>query len=386
MTPAAGVAHVFGNRLFLAPSPGTPGEGWGEGSSAVFLFEQSGLHIPLLLEELQTLAASDSNPPRSAGRLSSTLLHLLDIATAEANRLGNAHVGTEHVALALTVAQATPAAELLRRLGFSRPSAESARHAWVAQGMPRRRPPARRPPRWPSLSRLLAPAHKILRLPRLAWKIFIGPSLAHPAFVTNPYPLYRKLRQREPVRRDPLAPVWVITRYAETMTMLRDPRFRKDPFASDRLPRAVREQLGVPDGSTPRSDIEAVSLLFLDPPQHTRVRAIFTKAFSPKMLENLRPRIQQITDKRLDKVPDTGRMDLIEDLAYPSRENNRHLSFGAGPHFCLGAALARMEASIAIGSLLRRFSSIRLVTKKVRWQKGLTFRRVKALPPIVGRN
>ena len=64
------------------------------------------------------------------------------------------------------------------------------------------------------------------------------------------------------------------------------------------------------------------------------------------------------------------------------RKENRHLSFGAGPHFCLGATLARMEASIAIASLLARYPKLRLAIspRKLAWQKGLTFRGLRTLP------
>jgi cytochrome P450 len=99
--------------------------------------------------------------------------------------------------------------------------------------------------------------------------------------------------------------------------MLKDPRFDKDPFASQRFPAIVREQLGILDEPAQTTDIETVSMLFLDPPQHTRVRAIFSKAFTPKMIAGLLPRIQLITDKRLEKVLPSGKMDVIEAIAYP---------------------------------------------------------------------
>jgi cytochrome P450 len=62
------------------------------------------------------------------------------------------------------------------------------------------------------------------------------------------------------------------------------------------------------------------------------------------------------------------------------RKENKHLSFAAGVHFCLGAALARMEAEIAIGKLVARFPNLRLARKRIRWRKGLTFRGVESLP------
>jgi cytochrome P450 len=62
------------------------------------------------------------------------------------------------------------------------------------------------------------------------------------------------------------------------------------------------------------------------------------------------------------------------------RQDNRHLSFGSGIHFCLGAALARMEAQIAIGSLIARFPNLKLAGGKLKWRKGITFRGLHALP------
>jgi cytochrome P450 len=402
------------------------------------------------------------------------------------------------------------------------------------------------------------------------WQIFIGKSLGHPRFVTDPYPLYRKLREREPIRRDPIAPVWVITTYAQTQAMLRDPRFHKDPFARERLPREMREQLSAGPMASARASLEMRSMLFLDPPAHTRVRGIFTRTFTPRRLESLRPRIQSITDRMLDSVATTRRMNLMADLAAPlpvtviaellgfppqdyrqikkwsdemtealglaptpqqaarayqarqeihdyfdrlvarlrqepgenllsalleleaqgeglasdelfsnsilllaaghetttnliangtlallrnpdqlkdlranphliqsaveemlrydppvqwtsrvagedfefagklikrgevllasvgaanrdpavftnpdsfdiRRQDNRHLSFGSGIHFCLGAALARMEAEIAISTLLRRMPRLKLARQRLRWRKGMTFRGLEAL-------
>jgi cytochrome P450 PksS len=62
------------------------------------------------------------------------------------------------------------------------------------------------------------------------------------------------------------------------------------------------------------------------------------------------------------------------------RTDNRHLSFGSGIHFCLGAALARMEAQIAIGSLIARFPNLKLAAGKLKWRKGITFRGLHTLP------
>jgi cytochrome P450 len=156
---------------------------------------------------------------------------------------------------------------------------------------------------------------KLIKAPAALWKIFVRKSLAHPKFVSDPYPLYRWLREREPVRKDPLAPVWVLTRYADVALALKDSRFRKDPFATERLAATVREQLGVDVSG--RSDVETVSMLFLDPPQHTRIRQQFSRAFTPRRIENLRPKIQKLCDDRLAAVLPSGKMDIIETIAYP---------------------------------------------------------------------
>ncbi len=285
-------------------------------SAAVFLLERAGLSRAAVIDRLNGVAPTGPSHHQKAGRLSAAALHVLDVAAGEADRLGAEHVGTEHVALAFTVSSPTPAGELLREMGFTRDRAEAGVKQWAADGMPRRRATA-----VPSLGRWLGrlprPVRRAARLPSTAWRVFVGRSLGHPRFVTDPYPLYRWLRDRHPVRRDPLVPVVVVTRYADVQAMLKDPRFRKDPFALDRLPATVREQLHIPDSRGRSSDVETVSMLFLDPPHHTRVRAFFTAAFTPRIVAGLRPRIEQITAKRLAAVRAAGAMDVIEAIAYP---------------------------------------------------------------------
>jgi cytochrome P450 len=157
-------------------------------------------------------------------------------------------------------------------------------------------------------------------MPMLAWQVYVQKSLPHPAYWKNPYPLYHQLRRKHPVRRDPLAPVWVLTRYADVVAYLRDPRFKKDPFSSDVLPDRLRSQMELPDDQPQAGVMPAgpQSMLFLDPPRHTRIRGLFNKAFTPRTVQVLRPRIEQVARQMLDKVEETGgSMDLIRDLAYP---------------------------------------------------------------------
>jgi cytochrome P450 len=65
------------------------------------------------------------------------------------------------------------------------------------------------------------------------------------------------------------------------------------------------------------------------------------------------------------------------------REDNKHVAFGFGPHFCLGAALARMEAEIALATLLRRFPNLRLAEREPHWRSDFTFRAQTKLPVIL---
>ena len=108
---------------------------------------------------------------------------------------------------------------------------------------------------------------------------------------------------------------WVATNYGDVIAILKDPRFIKDRqklFPSEAKQRST--------GAGP-SHYEPLAwrrdMLMVDPPDHTRLRSLVSKAFTPRMIEQLRPRIQQITDELLDAVQKRGKMDLIADFAFP---------------------------------------------------------------------
>ena len=128
-----------------------------------------------------------------------------------------------------------------------------------------------------------------------------------PDFVADPYPMYHRLRAEDPVHRSPLG-FWVLTRYADVIAMLRDPRLTKEPIAAFV---AARFGMAVPPPGL------GLSMLDRDPPDHTRLRGLVSKAFTPRALEALRPGIQQIVNGLLDAVERRGSMDLIEEFAYP---------------------------------------------------------------------
>lgn len=128
-----------------------------------------------------------------------------------------------------------------------------------------------------------------------------------PEFNANPYPFYHRLREADPVHQSPLG-FWVLTRYDDCVMVLRDPRFGRAGFEG--LLESVY-------GNTVEQGRLPTSMLFRDPPDHTRLRGLVSRAFTPRVVEGLRPRIQQIVDGLLDRVQGAGRMEVISDLAYP---------------------------------------------------------------------
>ncbi|MBV8781041.1 MAG: hypothetical protein JO353_06560, partial [Phycisphaerae bacterium] len=262
-------------------------------SAGAFILENAGIAPADLIKRLNPRTSNGTEIRQRAQRLDGVLLSLLERAAIDADRLGHAHIGTEHVVLATSESSTIPAGQMLQELGVNPAIAEAGIRRWFAEGLAQRNadvPTAAAA----SVLKMPGPVQKIIGAPAAVWKVFIRKSLAHPKFVSNPYPLYRWLREREPVRKDPLAPVWILTRYADIALALKDPRFKKDPFATERLAAEVRDQLGVEVNG--RSDVETVSMLFLDPPQHTRIRQQFVRAFTPRRIENLRPKIQKLCD------------------------------------------------------------------------------------------
>ncbi len=134
--------------------------------------------------------------------------------------------------------------------------------------------------------------------------------LLDPEVLANPYPLYQQLRTEDPVHWDPFLHAWVVTRYADVITVLQR-------FLSNRTPTAEQlTALGL-ESLTPLAKVMVHQMLFLDPPAHGRVRGLASKAFTPRRVEVLRGHIQEITDSLLDAVQGKGEMDIIADLAYP---------------------------------------------------------------------
>jgi len=134
-----------------------------------------------------------------------------------------------------------------------------------------------------------------------------------PANRANPYELYRRLRENDPVYWDERANSWVLTRYIDVAAALRDARFSATGFMEDIswLPDEMRPMLEPPIRALTRQ------MLFMDPPDHTRLRGLVAKAFTPRVVEGLRPAIKQIASELLDSAQAQGHMELIRDFAFP---------------------------------------------------------------------
>jgi cytochrome P450 len=135
--------------------------------------------------------------------------------------------------------------------------------------------------------------------------------LLDPEVLANPYPLYRQLRSENPVHWDPFLHAWVVTRYDDVVHVLHH-------FSAQRTP--TPEQLSALNLSAlnPIAAVMVRQMLFLDPPAHTRLRALASAAFTPRRVEQLRSHIREVMDGLLDAVVTQGHMDVIADFASPA--------------------------------------------------------------------
>jgi cytochrome P450 len=131
--------------------------------------------------------------------------------------------------------------------------------------------------------------------------------------LANPYLLFDELRTADPVHRSSFLDGWVLTRYRDISAILRDARVssNRQPAFMRQLPQDVFEEM------RPLARIFSAMVGLSDPPAHTRLRGLVNKAFTPRMVEALRPRIREIVNELLDQVFSSGRMDVIADFAYP---------------------------------------------------------------------
>jgi cytochrome P450 len=140
-------------------------------------------------------------------------------------------------------------------------------------------------------------------------------NIASSEFKANPYPFYARLRAESPVFEVSLPDkqkVWLITRYDDVAATLKDERFIKNRWNALSKEQAAK-QPWIPDMFKPLMR----NMLDLDAPDHTRLRALVQKVFIPRRIEEMRERVQTLSDQLLDAVQARGRMDIIRDYAQP---------------------------------------------------------------------
>ena len=133
-----------------------------------------------------------------------------------------------------------------------------------------------------------------------------------PGFIEDPYSRYAAMRGADPVHHSPLE-FWGIFRYEDVVRFLRDPSLSVEDRNATPTPidAMAAEVLG------DRLQRGSHSMLSRDPPDHTRLRKLVTKAFTARVIEDLRPRIQALVDEMLDEAAARGGMDVIADFAFP---------------------------------------------------------------------
>ena len=135
-----------------------------------------------------------------------------------------------------------------------------------------------------------------------------------PRLRTNPYEVYRELREEAPIFWSPMMQVWVLTRYDDVLTALKDhANFSSERLrANNPLVQALESQrlASGPLGTTP-------TMLSTDPPAHTRMRSLVNKAFTPRQVERIRPQMVEIAEGLLDALPEPGKVDVVADFSIP---------------------------------------------------------------------
>src|SRR5579884_3726370 len=193
-----------------------------------------------------------------------------------------------------------------------------------------------------------------------------APALFTWEFAADPYPAYAWLREHAPVHRTRLpsgVEAWLVTRYADARQALADARLSKNPVHhSEQAHRSGR--VGIPGE---RSADLMTHLLNIDPPDHTRLRRLVSKAFTPRRVAAFEPRVVELTDRLIDGFAGRGRADLIHEFAFPlpiyaicdmlgvpaeDQDDFRDwagemLRHGGGPRGGVGRAVKRMRAYLA---------------------------------------
>lgn len=139
-------------------------------------------------------------------------------------------------------------------------------------------------------------------------------NLLRPEIRANPYPFYAQLQSQDPVHWDEDMGFWVLTRYADVASAYNDSRFSRAQGLMGGFQRLPESEQRIAE---PVYHAFSKTMPYADPPYHTRLRGLVNKAFTPRVVEQMRPHIQRIVDDLLEAVQARGQMDVIHDLAYP---------------------------------------------------------------------
>lgn len=131
-----------------------------------------------------------------------------------------------------------------------------------------------------------------------------------PEFIVDPYPFYHRLQREDPVHYVHSMDSWWVSQYADVVQVLSDSRLGRAP------PKGFAEETDLPAKLARIREIPP-NMIYTNPPIHTRLRSIVNNAFTPSVVENLKPRIQEIAGELIDQVSERKRIDIIADYAFP---------------------------------------------------------------------
>ena len=162
----------------------------------------------------------------------------------------------------------------------------------------------------------VAPLYIKARLAQERWQSGVAWYPLDPKFIANPYPTYRELREKDPYHHSPLVGALVVSKYDDVDKILRDYKM----FSSERNPDQNRQRMNA--RSSPSRDIpEQIesqlqpSMLALDPPDHTRLRGLVSRAFTPRQIAKMEDHIRDTAHRLLDEVEGENEFDLMANLA-----------------------------------------------------------------------
>jgi len=144
----------------------------------------------------------------------------------------------------------------------------------------------------------------------LVLRIFTDPTV-----IADPHPLYRELREKAPVYESPLGATWILSRFSDCRALLRDHR------VGSAEPGMAVPETGLGGVRTRERDPELRSMLFMNPPDHTRIRSLVSRGFTPRRVEKLRTEVSAMADSLIDTLAADGGGNLLNALAFPLPAN-----------------------------------------------------------------